>query len=108
MNKVLLSEILGMKIDGLRPSMSSLCFVALFFISSDINECETLNLCDGQADCLNNAGSYTCRCHSGFAGVGCDQSEYPMKMLCAVCGLVFPTQIYVHVVARRSTDTESL
>ena len=37
---------------------------------SDINECQTSNQCDENADCVNTKGSYTCTCKEGFTGNG--------------------------------------
>ena len=36
------------------------------FISSDVNECSTPNICGVNKQCVNTAGSYTCRCNSGY------------------------------------------
>lgn len=35
----------------------------------DINECAS-NPCDRDAQCSNNAGSFSCRCNAGFRGNG--------------------------------------
>ena len=38
---------------------------------SDIDECATNDHdCDGNADCRNNDGSYTCECKTGWSGDG--------------------------------------
>lgn len=42
----------------------------LFFVLTDIDECQTSNPCDKNADCLNTNGSYTCACKPGFTGNG--------------------------------------
>ena len=42
-------------------------------LSLDINECEVnSHLCDSKATCLNTAGSYICKCPTGYT-LGYDQ-----------------------------------
>ena len=36
----------------------------------DIDECAVGGYCDGNATCLNNIGSFECRCNIGFNGTG--------------------------------------
>lgn len=36
----------------------------------DINECNSENICDKNADCFNELGGYSCRCRDGFVGNG--------------------------------------
>ena len=37
----------------------------------DIDECtEDTDNCDSNAECDNNAGSYTCTCNDGYTGDG--------------------------------------
>lgn len=54
-----------------------LCF---FFIYSelDIDECDSVNLCDENADCTNTNGSHICTCRKGFSGDGttCEGSSF--------------------------------
>ncbi|KAL5014723.1 hypothetical protein ScPMuIL_008993 [Solemya velum] len=50
------------------------------FCRNDINECEAL-LCQENADCKNNNGSYTCECKKGYKLTGvecleCEPDEY--------------------------------
>lgn len=43
----------------------------LWFLLTDINECETgANECDENANCSNTEGSYTCQCKTGYEGDG--------------------------------------
>ena len=38
---------------------------------SDIDECDTgTSSCDGNAECINTNGSYTCSCKPGYNGDG--------------------------------------
>ena len=50
----------------------------LFSSCSDINECElsSLNDCDGNADCTDTIGSYTCSCNPGYEGDGFNCTGY--------------------------------
>ena len=42
-----------------------------FTCKKDYNECsENMHNCDPNADCINTAGSYICRCRTGFTGNG--------------------------------------
>ena len=36
----------------------------------DIDECKGLSLCDGNAQCTNTIGSFTCACNEGYSGNG--------------------------------------
>ena len=47
-------------------------FLIVSFLSqSDIDECSAdSSLCDENADCTNNEGSYSCTCKQGFTGNG--------------------------------------
>ena len=37
----------------------------------DIDECsDKIDQCDRFADCTNNIGSYSCKCHAGYDGSG--------------------------------------
>ena len=36
----------------------------------DINECDEIMPCDGNATCMNTKGSYNCTCLEGFSGNG--------------------------------------
>ena len=49
----------------------------------DINECESdsLNDCDGNADCIDTIGSYNCSCSPGYEGNGFNCTGYT-----TVCG----------------------
>ena len=39
-------------------------------VCADIDECKNEHECDANAECLNTAGSYECRCKAGFVGHG--------------------------------------
>lgn len=55
-----------------------------FFSALDINECLfDVARCSADADCVNTAGSYSCKCHSGFTGDGFSCR----KGLLSLCGL---------------------
>ena len=41
------------------------------FILSDVDECSFSNPCLNGGTCINNAGSYTCRCAPGWTGEKC-------------------------------------
>ena len=36
----------------------------------DVNECAVRNECSPHAECINNEGSFVCRCLSGYVGDG--------------------------------------
>jgi hypothetical protein len=36
----------------------------------DLNECDGVNYCDGNAMCSNTDGSYDCTCNNGYSGNG--------------------------------------
>lgn len=41
------------------------------FFLADINEClHDINVCDANAKCLNEIGSYECICDAGYTGNG--------------------------------------
>ena len=49
-----------------------------------MDECSdsSLNVCDANAECTNNVGSYTCACNSGFTGDGFSCSfERPIDLV---------------------------
>ena len=51
----------------------------LSFMFSDINECEGVNDCDINSDCINTYGSYNCTCHPGYSGNGRNCCEYTLN-----------------------------
>ena len=47
--------------------LSRKSMVSDFFLTADINECEKIDTCGGEANCENTFGSYKCNCSSkGF------------------------------------------
>ena len=44
--------------------------VGFLFEYADIDECSQGSPCDSNATCVNNAGSFTCTCNSGYSGNG--------------------------------------
>ena len=43
----------------------------MFILTVDIDECVSgTDNCDGNANCTNTEGSFTCQCSSGFNGDG--------------------------------------
>ena len=50
--------------------LACVIYVHCKFHYSDINECEEGSRCHKSADCINTAGSFTCRCKEGFEGDG--------------------------------------
>ena len=46
--------------------------LTMYLIIIDQNECEesNLNMCDVNANCTNNIGSYDCMCYDSFYGDG--------------------------------------
>ena len=55
--------------------MHLLIFKLTFLVTPDIDECSAdSSPCDGNADCTNSDGSYSCTCKQGFTGDGttCD------------------------------------
>ena len=51
--------------------MCCVCVIVLFDVRADENECDRVpSVCDSDAQCMNNDGSFTCRCNSGFTGNG--------------------------------------
>ena len=51
--------------------MCCVCVIVLFDVRADENECDRFpSVCDSDAQCMNNEGSFTCRCNSGFTGNG--------------------------------------
>ena len=42
----------------------------LHCLSVDIDECQSANICDIHAECINTAGNYSCDCNTGYSGDG--------------------------------------
>lgn len=59
-----------------------------FFFETDIDECQSGSFsCHAQAQCVNNPGSYNCKCLSGYVGDGkniCDASKFPKLSECHI------------------------
>ena len=43
----------------------------ILFLYTDVDECSFSNPCLNGGTCINNAGSYTCRCPQGWTGEKC-------------------------------------
>ena len=55
-----------------------------FFMHEDVNEC-TMGTCNCTQLCINNIGSYTCTCNSGYnldADNHTCNGEYAIEMCC--------------------------
>ena len=51
--------------------MSKVFFILPYFVVVDIDECGTnVHNCDGNAQCTNTPGTFTCACNSGYNGDG--------------------------------------
>ena len=47
------------------------CFIFVFLLFIDIDECKASpSVCDVNANCQNNVGSYRCSCKLGYTGNG--------------------------------------
>ena len=42
----------------------------IFNFVVDINECDSIHPCNGNANCTDTLGSFICTCNSGFTGDG--------------------------------------
>ena len=48
----------------------------LLFMFTDIDECELGDHnCDGNANCMNTFGSFSCSCNTGYSGDGVNCSK---------------------------------
>ena len=57
-----------------RKAASGIAFIRLYFLFPDINECVN-SPCQNGATCINNHGSYQCKCKPGFSGKQCEQGK---------------------------------
>lgn len=59
------------------------------FASLDIDECRTGSVCHGNAQCINEPGSYRCQCLDGFTGDGfyCQsgKTQFDVSLLFLTC-----------------------
>ncbi|CAG0881855.1 unnamed protein product [Darwinula stevensoni] len=51
-------------------------FDPIAFSRADVNECEEANVCGAHALCVNQPGSYACKCETGYLG---DPPTHPCK-----------------------------
>ena len=61
----------------------------------DVDECSTgINRCNVNAVCTNTAGSYDCKCKSGYLGKGadCTGTFFTTRNTCMQKPLALPTQ----------------
>lgn len=56
------------------------------FAYLDIDECRTGSVCNGNAQCINEPGSYRCQCLDGFSGDGfyCQSGKHNLMFPCSV------------------------
>lgn len=59
-----------------------ICKQSLLSYFEDFDEClGNVNNCHGDADCVNNIGSYDCKCRFGYVGDGYDCKRKSVNVL---------------------------
>ena len=61
-----------------KVSFKSSLFMLKTYAYIDINECATPNPCDINAVCMDDHGSFTCTCSSGYSGDGFTCQSKPL------------------------------
>jgi len=49
--------------------------MSVYYVTVDVDECLD-GPCLNGGTCINNAGSYTCRCPIGYTGMNCETGKY--------------------------------
>ena len=70
---------------------SSHCAIQCVFLCSDIDECVEQSPCNGNAQCANTPGSFTCDCNEGYSGDGmtCTGQNFNAELTCILLVLLF-------------------
>ena len=42
------------------------CFIGLYFVDTDVDECSDPGICPANAVCVNSKGSFYCECSEGY------------------------------------------
>ena len=50
--------------------MQVIALLFVYLLSTDVNECQVLNICSVSGVCVNTDGSYLCSCKQGYEGNG--------------------------------------
>ena len=72
-------------------------FLSLLHYAVDVDECQSeTDNCSTNAHCINTAGSYTCKCKTGYSGNGVNCTGKGVLFLCD-----FLNAIYFHCVSNQ-------